>query len=77
MQYGLDLLMRAQGKAQVGPVWRLEAPALSSTLGVRLARAPIGGNAVWSPRVVERIEVRGGTARIQVLAGSAVLLSLG
>jgi len=73
---GLDLSIHSPGKVGAGTAWRLEAPGLDSTLGVTLAGAPIADDGVWSPRVVERIAAKGGMARIQVPASSAVLLFL-
>jgi hypothetical protein len=72
----LDLSIRMDGGQRKATAWRLEAPALDATAGVRLAGAEIGERAVWRPRVVESIAVKDGAARVHVPAGSAVLVSL-
>lgn len=61
-------------KAHKATAWRLQAPALDSTEGVTLAGAEIQPHAVWSPRVVEPVEVRNGVPRIHIPAASAALI---
>ncbi len=75
-QQGLDLSIRGPRSVKSATAWRLQAPALDATDGTTLAGAEIGEHAVWSPRMVEKIAVTHGVARIQVPAASAALLFL-
>ncbi len=70
----VDLSLRFPSKAHKATAWRLQAPALDSTEQVTLAGAEIEAHAVWSPRVVEPVEVRTGVARLRIPAASAALL---
>ena len=69
-----DLSFRTPSKVHKATAWRLQAPALDSTEGVTLAGAEIAAHAVWSPRVVEPVPVKGGIPRIRIPAASAALL---
>jgi hypothetical protein len=75
-QQGLDLSISGPRGMRAAMAWRLQAPALDSTEAVTLAGAEIGEHAVWSPRVVEKITVTHGAARIHVPAASAALVFL-
>lgn len=72
----VDLEVRAPGTLKEATAWRLEGPALDATEGVTLAGAQVREHGKWSPRTVERLEVRRGAARIHVPAASAALVFL-
>jgi hypothetical protein len=60
-----------------GKVWRLTAPAVNATEHVTLAGAEVSTNgAEWSPRRVEKITTRSGTATIALPHASAVVVFL-
>ena len=72
----VDVSLRLPSKVHKATAWRLKAPALDATGGVTLAGAEIAAHAVWSPRVVEPVEVRNGVPRIRIPASSAALVHL-
>jgi hypothetical protein len=72
----VELSIRAPGKVRHATAWRLQAPALDATEGVTLAGAEILAHGLWSPKVVEPVEIRNGIPRLRVPAASAALLFL-
>jgi hypothetical protein len=58
-------------------VFRLEAPAITSTNGVSLAGAEVSLQGEWSPGPPQKISPQAGMAEVSVPHASAVLLRLG
>ncbi|MFT4112838.1 hypothetical protein [Silvibacterium sp.] len=56
--------------------WRLEGPALDATTGITLAGASLDLQQKWAPRHIEKVQVRGSSARIHLSAASAALVFL-
>jgi hypothetical protein len=70
------LTVRGAKNLSPGEVWRLEAPALGSTEGIRLGGAGIGPHAQWEPEP-EALATSNGALRLAVPAASAALVLLG
>ena len=71
----IDVQIRPPFSLHSGSLWRLEAPSLESTDGVRLAGAVIGEKAHWEPQS-ESIKIGDGAARVSVPSASGVLAFL-
>jgi hypothetical protein len=54
-------------------IWRLTAPAVDSTRGVRLAGSEVGNDGAWSASAVEQVPVLSGTFTVDMPAASALV----
>jgi hypothetical protein len=71
----IAITTRSAANLRSGTIWRMQAPTLDATEGVRLAGAEIGPHAQWSPRA-ETATIKNGAFLLRVPAASAALLLL-
>jgi hypothetical protein len=76
MNQDASLDITAAGALKTGRVMRMTGPSLSSPRGVTLGGASVGNDGSWSGGHAEKIAIANGTARLEVPAGSAALVTL-
>ncbi len=75
LQRDLEVEIANPSKSRYATIWRLSAPAIDATERVTLANAEVSGlGADWSPRGVERINMRSGVARVALPHASAAVV---
>jgi hypothetical protein len=61
---------------RTGSVWRLEAPSVSSTRGIKLANATVQPDGLFRPNAIEQLRFRKNGATVQLAPYSAALITI-
>ncbi len=73
---GAEVTLESPRPLHSGEVIRLTAPTLDSTDSVSLGGSVVIGNGEWSPKERESLRVSGNSFKVQVAAGSAMIIEL-
>jgi len=73
---GAEVTLESPRPLNSGEVIRLTAPALDSTDNVALGGSVVTGNGEWSPKERESLRLNGNGVKVQVPAGSAMIVEL-